>query len=187
MKRYVWLIILIGCFASGADAQSGALATGRQFLSATLMALTSSTKQGGEGPAGSTTLSQTEYVYAWTHFGLGLFFLYDMQGSAEKDSMMGPKLEAYLDPFYLQLGYISSAKRAYTDRTIAEQTGTGTLLGLGVRFKLGASASGATGGWFFQASYNYRTLVIQKQDGIELDEKIQQVDGYPLVGLGYQF
>jgi hypothetical protein len=78
------------------------------------------------------------------------------------------------------------AKRAYTDRTIAEQTGDGIYYGLGARFNLGA-AKGPSGGWFFQASYKMRTLNIKKQDGAQLDEPIKQTDGFPLIGLGYQF
>lgn len=182
-----WIAIaLIAFFAARvAFAQSKAPGVGKQMLSVSLMALTSSTKQGGEGPAGSTVLSQTEYVYAWPDFGAGFFFLYDLQGSTEKDSAYGPKLEAYLDPFYVEVGYAFAATRAYTDRTIAEQTGTGLFYGLGVRFKLGPPGPGA--GWFFQASYKQRTLNIDKQDGAALGDPIQQTDGYPLVGIGRQF
>lgn len=151
------------------------------------MALTSSTKQGGNGPSGSTVLSQSEYVYGWPHFGFGMFFLYDMQGSTEKDTAYGPKLEAYWDPFFLEVGYAMAVKRAYTDRTIADQTGDGLLYGLGARFKLGAAGGAGGSGWFFQASYKMRTFNIKKQDGVDLDETIQQNDGYPLLGIGLQF
>ncbi|WP_413288455.1 hypothetical protein [Bdellovibrio sp. HCB337] len=169
-------------FAAGAAKATGS----KQLLSASVMALSSSTKQGGEGPSGSTVLSHSEYVYAWPNFGVGMFFQYDMQGTTEKDSTYGPKVETYLDPFYLELGYAISAKRAYTDRTIADQTGDGIYYGLGARFSLGAG-KGPSGGWFFQASYKFRTLTIKKQDNIAIDEPIQQTDGYPLIGLGLQF
>jgi hypothetical protein len=159
----------------------------KQLISVSAMALTSSTQQGGQGPSGSTVLSQSEYVYALPNFGLGFFFLYDMQGSAEKDSAYGPKLELYLEPFFLEFGYIVTAKRAYTDRTIADQTGDGMFYGLGARFNLGAAGGKGASGWFFQASYKFRTFNIKKQDGSQLDEPIKQADGYPLIGIGYQF
>jgi hypothetical protein len=110
-----------------------------------------------------------------------------MQGSAEKDSAYGPKLEAYFDPFYLEVGYLFKAQRAYTDRTIADQTGDGLLYGVGARFKLGAAGGAGASGWFFQASYKLRTFNIKKQDGVALDEPIRQDDGYPLLGIGLQF
>lgn len=181
------IVLMILAIGGGVkvQAQSSPAAQKKQILSASVMALTSSTKQGGDGPSGSTVLSQSEYVYGWPYLGLGFFFLYDLQGSAEKDSAYGPKLEAYLDPFYLELGYAYSVKRAYTDRTIAEQTGDGIFYGLGARFKLGAASPGS--GFFFQASYKFRTYNIKKQDGVDLTEPIQQTDGYPLFGLGYQF
>jgi hypothetical protein len=166
-------------FAEGAAAPAGVK---KQILSVSAMALSSSTKQGGDGPSGSTFLSHLEYVYGWPRFGVGFFFQYDMQGTAEKDTTMGPKFETYLDPFYVELGYAFSAKRSYTDRTIADQTGDGIFYGLGARFKLGAA-----GPWIFQASYKIRTLTIKKQDGVAIDEPIQQTDGYPLIGIGLQF
>lgn len=182
----ILLVLLVSLYALGSWAQGSAPGVKKQMVSASLMALSSSTKQGGDGPAGSTVLSQSEYIYAWPGFGAGLFFLYDMQGSTEKDSAYGPKFEGYLDPFYVEVGYAMVAKRAYTDRTIADQTGDGLFYGLGARFKLGAAA-GPGGGWFFQASYKLRTLNIKKQDGNDIDEPIRQSDGYPLLGIGYQF
>lgn len=179
-------LLLVVIFTGSSLAAAQAPGSGKQLFSVSAMALSSSTKQGGTGPSGSTVLSQSEYVYSWQRFGAGFFFMYDLQGSTEKDNAYGPKLEAYLDPFYLEAGYAFSATRAYNDRTIAEQTGTGIYYGIGARFKLGAG-QGPGGGWFFQASYKMRTLTIEKQDGQKLDESIQQNDGYPQIGIGYRF
>ncbi|XGC79561.1 hypothetical protein ACES2L_09500 [Bdellovibrio bacteriovorus] len=180
MRSLILVFILFVTSTSMAQSTPGK----KHVFSFSAMALSSSTKQGGDGPSGSTVLSHSEYVWSGERFGFGAFFQYDMQGTTEKDSVYGPKLEIYLRPFFFEFGYALSAKRAYTDRTIAEQTGDGTFYGVGARFNLGA---GGTSGWFFQASYKIRTLNIKKQDGTELDEPIQQTDGYPLIGIGYQF
>lgn len=188
MKLFLIILFSYAIFFSQlAIAQSAAPAVKKQVLSFTAMALTSSTKQGGQGPSGSTILSQTEYVYGWPWYGVGIFFMYDQQGTNEKDSGYGPKLEFYLNPFYFETGYIMVAKRAYTDRTIAEQTGNGSYYGIGVRFNLSATGAANAPGWIFQASYKLRTLKITKQDDIDLSEPIEQQDGYPLIGIGYQF
>lgn len=168
-------------------AQGKSPGTKKQMISVSMMALTSSTKQGGQGPSGSTVLSQSEYIYAWPNFGLGMFFQYDMQGESQKDTAYGPKLEAYWDPFFIELGYAVAAKRAFTDRTIADQTGSGTVFGLGLRFNIGAAGGAGGTGLFFHASYKYRTYQFNKQDGATITEPIQQTDGYPLLGLGYSF
>lgn len=153
-----------------------------------VMALSSSTQQGGQGPSGSTLLTHTEYLYNFNNWGLGLFYLLDKQGSAETDTSYGPKLEIYFGSFYLDVGYIISANRAYTDRSIANETGSGMYYGLGTRFNLGAAKGGpSSGGWYFFANYKMRTYTINKQDGVELSEKIVQKDNYPIFGLGYHF
>jgi len=188
MKNILGLAPVIFTFLTGSFGYAaGAAKVGdKQIISLSAMALSSSTQQGGSGPSGSTVLSHSEYVYSWSNFGAGFFFSYDMQGSTEKDSTYGPKVEVNFDPFYLELGYALMAKRAYTDRTIAEQTGDGIYYGVGARFNLGV-AKGPAGGWFFQASYKMRSLNIKKQDGAVLDEPIKQNDGFPLIGMGYQF
>lgn len=168
-----------------AFAKKGGGGKSRNMVSVTAMALASSTTQGGEGPAGSSILSQSEYVHGWSNFGLGLFFQYDMQGTSEKDTAYGPKIEFYLGHFFLEVGY-AIVKRAFTDRTIAEQTGDGTIVGLGVRFSLGKGGKGGKGA-FFQASYKMRTVNIKQQDGTDLSQPIVQNDSYPLLGIGYSF
>lgn len=184
----IFFALLTFFVASHAVAQS-APATGSAGTRVSLMAmaLTSSTKQGGNGPQGSTFLTHSELQYNWNWFGLGLYFQYDRHGEAETDTGVGPKLEFDFSPFYLELGYTAKVTRAYTDRSIAQQTGTGSLIGVGVRFSLGATQSGPGGGLFFQASYKYRTQTLNQQDGVDLTESIVQVDGYPVVGIGYKF
>lgn len=185
MRRiFIFLLTIVATFLISSLAFGQSAPGKKHIFSFSAMALSSSTKQGGDGPAGSTVLSQSEYVWAGPRFGFGMFFQYDMQGTTEKDSVYGPKMEIYLQPFFLEVGYALSAKRAYTDRTIAEQTGDGTFFGLGARFNLGV---GGTSGWIFLASYKLRTLNIKEQDGTKLDEPIQQTDGYPLIGIGYSF
>jgi len=168
--------------AKGAAEGSG----GGHHFGTGLMALSSSTQQGGQGPSGSTFLTHTEYIYNFSRWGLGLFYLMDKQGSAETDTSYGPKIEVRLGSFYLDVGYAIAANRAYTDRSIANETGSGMYYGLGTRFNLGM-AKGPGGGWYFFANYKSRTYTINKQDGVELSEKITQKDNYPIFGLGYHF
>jgi hypothetical protein len=110
-----------------------------------------------------------------------LYGQYDRQGDSETDLAVGPRLELTWDPFYFELGYAALMHRSFVDRSVAEQTGNGFLLGVGTRFALG------TGGAFMQFSYKYRTQTVTKQDDAGLDEPITQVDGYPLFGVGLGF
>lgn len=146
-----------------------------------VMALTNSTKQGGQGAEGSTILTQTDVTYNGTWWGAGAFFQYDQQGKNEKDTAAGLRLEAHLDPFYAELGYALMMNRSFTDRAIAEQTGKALTLGLGARFE------SSTPGIFYQFAYKLRTQTITEQDGEPLDEPITQTDGYPLFGIGVHF
>lgn len=148
------------------------------------MALNSSTSQGGAGPSGSSILTRSEFVWAKEHFGIGVMFDYDLHGSNEKDSAYGLKLETYLSNFFFEFGYLLSAKRAYTDRSIAEETGTGYVFGFGARFSLSKSGGG---GPFFHASYKVKSQTLTKQDGVDLSEPITQQDGYPVFGFGMSF
>lgn len=173
-----WLVIL----ASIGTAPAFAGMTGMN-ISATTLALTSSTKQGGQGPGGSTLLTHFDMVYNWSWYGIGLSYSLDLQGSAEKDHVLSPKIEFHMDEFYLESGFSVMVQRSFTDRSIASQTGNGWYVGLGVRFGLESPDTG----WFFQASYKLRTLNISKQDGVALSEAITIVDGFPLVGLGLNF
>lgn len=167
-----------------AQGKGGAGKGPKHLVAFTGIVLASSTTQGGEGPSGSTLLTNTEYVYNWKWFGFGLYTQYDMQGSAQKDSAYGPKLEIRAgSKLFVELAH-ATAKRAFTDRNIAEQTGDGMIFGAGMRFGVGKAAGK---GWMFQATYKYRMLTIKKQDGVDLSDPIKQNDGYPTVGFGYAF
>lgn len=156
----------------------------RKIVSVGFMALNSSTTQGGAGPSGSSILTRSEFVWAYERWGIGAMFDYDLHGSNEKDSAYGIKLETYLSNFFFEAGYYLSAKRAYTDRAIAEETGDGMVLGLGARFSF---SKGGSGGPFFHASYKLKTQNLKKQDGVDLSEPIKQEDGYPVFGFGLSF
>lgn len=156
------------------------------------MALANSTSQGGQGSEGSTFLSQTDLSYHGSWWALGAFFQYDKQGKAEIDTASGPRFEVFYKPFYLEYAYGMQMNRSFKDRAIAEQTGKSSTIGIGARFKLGASTSNASGGaglqgLFLQFSYKIRTQTISEQDGHGLDQAIVQKDTYPLFGLGVGF
>ncbi len=172
---------LLGLMAMGAAPAFGGMMG--MNVSATTLALTSSTQQGGQGPKGSTVLLQGDMVYNWSWYGIGMFYLFDIQGSSQKDHMFGPKLELHYDVFYIEGGWAPLTRRDFTDRSIATQKGNGWFVGVGIRFGL----EGDAGGWFFQASYKLRFQNIKTQDGVELTEPISIKDGYPLVGIGMNF
>jgi hypothetical protein len=179
------LILFFVSFISVATLAKSSGAKTAKIMSVGIMALNSSTSQGGAGPQGSSILTRSEFIWAYPRFGYGVLFDYDLHGSNEKDSAYGIKVETYLSNFYLELGYLISAKRAYTDRAIAEETGTGLVLGLGARFSFSKSGSG--NGPFFHASYKIKTQNLNKQDGVSLTEPIKQEDGYPVFGFGFTF
>ncbi|HET9240739.1 MAG TPA: hypothetical protein VFO10_25975 [Oligoflexus sp.] len=162
-------------------------------ISATLgvMAMSNSTKQGGQGTEGSTVLSQTNITWHGSWWGLGLFAQRDNQGKSEVDTAYGPRLELTWNPFYLEYGYAMKLNRSFTDRAIAEQEGAGSMLAIGTRFGLGAAKStpgvGGLQGLFLQFTYTWRTQTVKTQDGEKLGEAIVQTDGYPLFGIGYGF
>ena len=179
---------LFGEFIYAAPAKGGGSgAQGGHHIGTGIMTLSSSTQQGGQGPTGSTLLTHSEYLYNFTNWGLGLFYLIDKQGSAETDTAYGPKLEVFFGAFYLDVGYAAVVNRAYTDRSIANETGTGMYYGFGTRFNLGTAKGPGAKGWYFFANYKSRTFTIDKQDGVTLSEKIIQRDNYPIFGLGFHF
>lgn len=174
----LWLVCLLTLAAVPARAGM----TGMN-ISASTLALTSSTQQGGQGPVGSTILTQGDMVYSWDWIAIGMFYLFDLQGSSQKDHAVGPKIEFSWGPFYIEGGWAIMARRDFTDRSIATQNGNGWFAGIGVRFGLESE----TDGFFFQASYKIRVQNINSQDGVALSEPIRIQDGYPLVGIGINF
>lgn len=186
MKKLLCVfILLLGFNIAHAQKGSSSSSSGRSYyLSMGFMFLTSQTKQGGSGPSGSSLLTQTDLIRTWKKLGYGLVFNYDKHGNSETDTSYGIKLEFILDKFYVEAGYLLSATRAYTDRSIAEETGDGYMYGFGARFPIGR---GGGKGPYFHASYKFKTQNLKKQDGVDLSQSITQTDGYPLLGFGYQF
>lgn len=183
MTRIVFLVVLLfsmSVFAQARKSSGGSKA--KKFASVGVMALSSSVSQGGTGPSGSSILTRSEFVWAYQYWGIGAMFDYDLHGENEKDSAYGVKLETYLSNVFFEFGYFLSAKRAYTDRAVADETGTGTVLGLGARFPVGKG-----GRSFFHASYKMKTQTLTEQDGIKLSESITQTYGYPVFGFGISF
>lgn len=184
-----WVLLVCSFFATSP-------AFARQVVyhvSGGVMALTNSTLKSGQGPEGSTILSQADAFVSHKFYGGGLFVQYDRQGSTQTDFAFGPKLEIYWKVFFLEGGYAFIMNRNFTDRTVATQKGSGYYYGVGVHVpihgSIGGSASGRAKGMFLQASYRFRTQKITEQDGVELSagNVITQQDGYPLFGIGYAF
>lgn len=177
--RYCILALMLILLPSVAAAQTDAP---RQGMSTAfgVMALTNSTKQGGQGTEGSTVLTQWDATWHFDWYAAGIFVQYDKQGDSETDFAAGPRLELTYNPFYFGIGYMLTMSRNFTDRAIAKQTGGGNFVELGVRSQLDPM-------FFIQSSYKYRTQTIKSQDDEDLSEPITQVDGYPLFGLGMQF
>jgi hypothetical protein len=164
-----------------AGANSWSLTTG-------LMLMTNSTEQGGQGPEGSTLLTHSELYRDFNWWGVGTFFQYDKQGTAEVDTAIGPMAHMFFGPFYAELGYALMLNQGFTDRTVANRKGTALYYGIGVRVGLGQAASNpAAKGFFLDFSYKFRTQFIKEQDGVILTEKITQKDSYPIFGLGMAF
>jgi len=194
-----WLLLFILILSAPALAQRGGgggstpSGPGSWYAAAMAMVLTSSTKQGGQGPEGSTILTHWEAQYNKSWWGAGLFLQYDKHGDSQSDIAYGPKVELVYGSFFFEIAYAFAVSREFTDRSIAKQTGTGMIFGPGVRFKIATGQGGGGGGGspgaglYFEASYKYRTQKLTKQDAVALDEPIEQTDGYPVFGLGYKF
>ncbi len=193
---FLVLIVLSIVALTGLQARAGDRGV---HLAISGMALTNSSEQGGKGPSGSTLLTHHDLVYHGSWWGLGAFSQYDKQGSNQTDFAVGPKMELHWSAFYVEGGWAPYLHRAFTDRSIARQTGNGWVFGGGVRVKLGgggnasagysdgSSGTPSSGGFFLQFSYKYRIQNINKQDDTKLSEPIKQKDGYPLFGIGYVF
>ena len=173
--KWALMILVLSLVPTAARAMDGFSAA------AGVMALTNSSKQGGQSSAGSTILTEADVSDHFDWWAVGLYTQLDKQGANETDLALGPRLELTYDPFYFEAGYAVLMHRSFVDRAIAEQTGSGYTLGLGARFPLDGGPT------FLQFSYEYRIEQVTKQDGAKLDEPITQVDGYPLFGVGVSF
>lgn len=177
MKKFNYYLIILSVFIS-ATALAQAKRVYRTSLS--LIPLTTSTKQAGNGPEGSTILSQFEFGVHQPFWGYGIFYQYDQHGDFQKDIGLGLKLEATYKAMYMDVGYILNVQRVYSDRTYEKETGDGYYFGLGGRVELGKK-------YFFNLSYKYRVHNIKKQDDVTLSDPIIQTDSYPLLGIGVSF
>lgn len=146
-----------------------------------LIPLSSSTQQDGNGPKGSTLLTHTEFVVQKpSYWGYGLFYQYDQQGSDQKETGLGLKLEAHYKKIYFDVGYMPMVERVYMGRTYEKETGSGYYAGFGFRTDFYKK-------YFVHLSYKYRVQTLKKQDDVTLDQEIIQTDSYPLFGLGVSF
>lgn len=91
-KIIVISILVLSSLTAKAQATGGSSA--KKMVSFGLMALNSSTTQGGVGPSGSSILTRSEFIWAYDRFGVGALFDYDLHGNNEKDSAYGIKVEA---------------------------------------------------------------------------------------------
>lgn len=142
--------------------------------------LATSTKQAGNGPEGSTIMSQFEFAVHKPFWGYGLVYQYDQHGDFQKDTGLGLKLEVNYKAMYLDLGYLVAVERVYDDRTYEKETGDGYYVGLGGRVNFGKR-------YFFNLTYKHRVHKIKKQDDTALSDPIIQTDSYPLLGVGVSF
>lgn len=151
------------------------------LLSTAFIIQSTKTQQAGQASEGSTILSQTEFVIQKkNNWGYGLLYQYDQQGSFQKDTAFGLKLEGNYKKIYFDLGYLLSVQRVYNDRTYEKESGDGYYLGFGARIDLYKKM-------YLNLNYKYRVQNIKKQDSNTLAEPITQTDSYPLIGLGVQF
>ena len=179
MKTYkinisILAVILFASLASFAQAKR-VYRTSFSFIP-----LATSTKQAGNGPEGSSLMTQFDFGVHKPFWGYGLFYQMDQHGDFQKDTGLGLKLEANYKAMYLDLGYLIDVTRVYNDRTYEKETGDGYYVGIGGRINFGKR-------YFFNLKYTYRVQNIKKQDDAALSDPIVQTDSYPLLGVGVSF
>lgn len=178
MKQVMSIFIFITTLLASAMVLAQAKRVYRTSLS--LIPLATSTKQAGNGPEGSTVMTQFEFGVHHSFWGYGLIYQYDQHGDFQKDLGLGLKLEANYKAVYFDVGYLASVQRVYQDRTYEKETGDGYYFGLGARVALGKK-------YFFNITYKHRVHNLKKQDDTSLSNPIIQTDSYPLLGLGVNF
>ena len=179
-KEVIFLSSFLMFVMSNSAYGQGPASKGGLYMSYGIMYLASSTSQGGKGAEGSTLLSEAELINKTSFINYGFLVQYDSQGSAQNDLEIAYKIEFEIAPFYIEAGSSLYVQRVFTDRSIANQEGTGYRFGVGVRVPLNSLP-----GFSMQFSYKQRTQKIEQQDGKPLSEDIEQVDTYPIFGLGY--
>lgn len=180
MKTFNYLFIFIFILSSFVTATAFAQAKRVYRTSLSLIPLATSTKQAGNGPEGSTIMTQFEFGVHKPFWGYGIIYQYDQHGDFQKDIGLGLKLEANYKAMYVDVGYLVNVQRVYSDRTYEKETGDGYYFGLGARVELGKR-------YFFNLTYKYRVHNIKKQDETSLSDPIIQTDSYPLLGIGVSF
>lgn len=178
MKTKFNICILVLSFFVSLSVMAQAKRVYRTSLS--FIPLATSTKQAGNGPEGSTLLTQFEFGVHKPFWGYGLFYQLDQHGDFQKDTGLGLKLEATYKAMYFDLGYLIDVTRVYNDRTYEKETGDGYYVGFGGRINFGKR-------YFFNLKYTYRVQNIKKQDDTALSDPIVQTDSYPLLGVGVSF
>ena len=113
-QKYNFIIFIVSFFVS-----LSALAQSKNVYrtSFSFIPLATSTKQAGNGPEGSTIMSQFEFGVHKPFWGYGLVYQYDQHGDFQKDTGFGLKLEVNYKAMYLDLGYLLGVERVYDDRT----------------------------------------------------------------------
>lgn len=149
------------------------------------LALANSKKQGEGAPSGSSILTQANIFYNFPWVGFGTFIMYEWQGSVETVWAAGPKMEFHYGPLFVDGGYAMFMQKNYSDRSIANDSGRGAYLGVGLRYHLAKSVDDP--GVYLQITYRRRTLSTTTRDGNTLGEPITQTDTYPLFSMGYAF
>jgi len=153
--------------------------SGNSFLAGgSFLYLSNSTTQGGTGAKGYSLITEGEILYSSPYLASGAFFNYEHQGQYERDSSFGYKMQLGYGGAYFEYGYAFLATRAFTDRSIAQQRGTASQWGFGLRV-----TSALFPRILFQLNIKTRTQVLTKQDGKTLDEGIIQTNTFPLLGV----
>lgn len=176
-QKYTFIIFIVSFFVALTT-----LAQSKNVYrtSLSLIPLATSTKQAGNGPEGSTIMTQFEFAVHKPFWGYGLIYQYDQHGDFQKDTGLGLKLEATYKAMYIDLGYLLAVERVYDDRTYAKETGDGYYVGIGGRVEFSKR-------YFFNLTYKYRVHTLKKQDDTALSDPIIQTDSYPLLGVGVSF
>lgn len=176
IAKYIFIFIIAVFFSA-----TGFARTPKMYrTSLSIIPLATSTKQAGNGPDGSTVLTQFEFGVHHSYWSYGLIYQYDQHGDFQKDLGLGVKLEANYKAVYFDVAYLADVQRVYQDRTYEKETGDGYYFGLGARIDLGKK-------YFFNITYKHRVHTLKKQDATTLSDPIIQSDSYPLLGLGVSF
>lgn len=177
LQNFIFSVFIVTFFVS----LSSMARSGRVYrTSFSFIPLATSTKQGGNGPEGSTLMTHFEFGVHKPNWAYGLVYQYDQHGEFQKDTSLGLKLEGTYKQMYFDVGYLLDVQRVYNNRTYEKETGDGYYFGFGGRVNFSKR-------YFFTLAYKYRVQKIKKQDDTALSDPIIQTDSYPLLGVGVSF